>query len=394
MSTQTQAVTVKSLLRREDYQGRFKEILGARAAQFTASIVNVTRDKYISECEPNSVIAAGIVAATLDLPVDRNLGFAWIVPYKEKGVPVAQFQMGYKGFIQLALRSGQYKRMNARIINKEAFAGFDEIGEPIIKWDLIDETKPAVGYAFAWQLTSGFSKTCYWPKTRVEAHARQYSQSYRGNFQSPWKTHFDGMAIKTVIKNELSDWGILSVELQKAMRHDQGAQADIDSEVVYTDNATDVESVPPAEIKGPGAPQLPATPPTAPEAPKAPESPKPAESQQPPPPAPEAAKCKYCNAEVVNMAEHNCPEMQEALKQTGGAGTETASADEGKELLASIRTIMGQNEINDAQLTAWTEKNKITKAGQKWSDCSTAKLKSLNSALQKPATIADVKKPA
>lgn len=363
--------SVKSLLRREDYQNRFKEILGARAAQFTASVVNISRDQNIAACDPNSVIAAAIVAATLDLPVDRNLGFAWIVPFKQQ----ATFQIGHKGLIQLALRTGQYARMNARAINKEAFGGYDDVGEPRILWDKIDESKPVVGYAFAWKLVSGFAKTCYWPKERIEAHARQYSQSYRGGYNSPWKTHFDQMAIKTVIKNELSDWGILSIELQKAMHHDQGAQTDIESEVVYVDNAAgalpegttkpaDLSDLPPTGAAKPAA-TPPAAAPAASDAPKAPETP------------PQAAE--------------GTPASQPAA-QDGDLGPQSGSPDEAKDLLASIGTIMEQNQIALPQLLAFTKANKISKDGQKIADLSTAKLKMLNKSLQNPETVKEVLK--
>lgn len=228
-----QPESVKDFLALPAYRNRFDEVLGKRAPQFMASISNVvSQSRQLSQCEPRSVIAAAFVAATLDLPIDKNLGFAWVVPYKD----TATFQLGYKGFVQLALRSGQYARMNACPVNKEAFNGYDEVGEPVIDWTKLDESKPPVGYAAAWKLTNGFTKTVYWTKEKVEAHAKRFSQAYRGKGDTPWKSDFDAMALKTVLKNGLSRWGILSIDMQKAVQHDQGAQKDIDAEVELVDN--------------------------------------------------------------------------------------------------------------------------------------------------------------
>jgi len=226
-------VTLRSLISSPAYQARFKEVLGEKAQQFCTSIINV--GNTMQDVEPNSIIQSAMIAAALDLPVDKNLGFAWIVPYKKGGEKYAQFQMGFKGYIQLGLRTGQYKRMNARAINAEAFGGYDEVGEPVIDWSKVDESKPVVGYVFAFSLVNGFAKVAYWPKSRVEEHAKRYSQSFRGGYESPWKTHFDEMALKTVIKNELARWGILSIQMQEAMSKDQ-AVIDVEGKVTYVDN--------------------------------------------------------------------------------------------------------------------------------------------------------------
>lgn len=229
----SEAVTVRSLVAKPEFQNRFKELLGQKSQQFCTSLINVGNS--MADVEPYSVIQSAMIAAALDLPIDKNLGFAWIVAYKKGGVKYAQFQMGYKGYIQLGLRSGQYKKLNARAVNEEAVGGFDEVGEPVIDWSKLDESKPAAGYVFAFQLVNGFTKVAYWPKTRVEEHAKRYSQSYKGGYESPWKTHFDEMALKSVIKNELSRWGILSIQMQEALVKDQ-AVIDVEGSVTYPDN--------------------------------------------------------------------------------------------------------------------------------------------------------------
>jgi len=217
------------------YQARINQLLGQRAPQFAASLMSLAHSSTSFEkVRPSSVIAAGVIAATLDLPIDKNLGFAWIIPYGE----LAQFQIGYKGYVQLALRSGRYAGMNAVKVNAEALGGFDNIGDPLIKWDQLDETKEAIGYAFAWRLTTGFTKVVYWPKKSVEAHAQKYSQAYRAKKKdSPWFTEFDKMALKTLITISLKRWGIMSVEdrFQLAFERDQSAAIDVDASPIYPD---------------------------------------------------------------------------------------------------------------------------------------------------------------
>lgn len=247
LSTDT---SIKGYLANEVYKKRFEEVLGARAPQFMASLITISQGN-LSKCSPKSVIASAMIAATLDLPIEKNLGFAHIVPYGDE----AQFQMGYKGYIQLALRSGQYQRMNARPVNAEAFRGWDDVGEPIIDWDQLDESKEAVGYVFAFKMINGFTKVAYWSKAKVEDHANRFSQAViRKKKDSPWFTNFDKMALKTVVMNELRSWGMLSVQMQKAITHDMGAQADLEAEVTYPDGTGPKPTEEPqAERKAPPA---------------------------------------------------------------------------------------------------------------------------------------------
>ena len=254
-SSKVERVTIKSILARPEYQSRFKEVLGKRANQFVASVISLGNTLPV-DVEPASVVAAAMTAAVLDLPVDKNLGFAWIVPYKKSGVNYGQFQMGYKGYIQLGLRSGQYKRMNAKAVNEEAVGGFDSVGEPVIDWTKIDETKPTVGYVFAFEMVNGFTKVAYWTKVKVEEHAKRYSQSFRGGYDSPWKSNFDRMALKTVIKNELSAWGILSIELQSASKFDQAVRKDIDAEPEFVDGTEQIAAPDFGKLKEAGKSEL------------------------------------------------------------------------------------------------------------------------------------------
>jgi recombination protein RecT len=216
----------------DSYKKRFEELLGKKAANFLASVTNASQMDHLKNCEPKSVIASALVAATLDLPIDRNLGFAHLVPYKG----VCQFQMGYKGFMQLAFRTGQYKSFNDCIIPEGVFVSYNELtGDLVLNWTKQDhESDKIAGYAVFFRTNQGFEKTVFWSHAKVKAHAKRYSKSF-GNASSPWQTNFDAMALKTVIKFALSKYGILSVEIQGAIIHDQGAQTDIDAKITHPD---------------------------------------------------------------------------------------------------------------------------------------------------------------
>lgn len=254
---------IKNILAGENVKARFKDVLGNKAPQFMASIVNVvSASDQLKKCEPNSIMAAAFVAASFDLPIDSNLGFAAIVPYdksiKDKNtgkwtkVKLAQFQMMYKGFIQLAIRTGEYEKMNCSEVYEDELIGYNPItGECEFVTDFAgcsqrnngDKDK-IVGY-YAWfRLRSGFTKELYMSKNEVLNHAKTYSISYRYDLNdnkqsSNWSTDFDGMAKKTVIKLVLSKWGILSVDMQRAITDDQKTFDENGAES-YGDNQPDI----------------------------------------------------------------------------------------------------------------------------------------------------------
>lgn len=217
-------VSVKSLLSKINYKQRFEEILGNNAAGFISSVINtVQSDTNLEKVDPNTVISSAVVAATLDLPVDKNLGFAYIVPYGGK----AQFQMGYRGYIQLAIRTGQYKTMNVSDVYEDELESYNPITEEIRfsnmdNWNQRDsgENSKIVGYYFSFELLNGFRKSLYMSKKQIETHAKKYSKSF-SNSNGRWKQDFDAMAKKTVIRLCLPKWGIMSVEMKNAMQADQ-----------------------------------------------------------------------------------------------------------------------------------------------------------------------------
>lgn len=212
--------TLKVALNEDYVQTQLRSALAENSGAFAASIIDLyTGEKTLQECDPKLVIMQTMKAAVLKLPINKSLGFAWIVAYK--GVP--QFQIGYKGLIQLALRTGQYRYINAAPVYEGEFRSSNKLtGE----FDLTGTAKSdvVVGYFAYIELLNGFSKTLFMTKEKVTAHAAKYSKSYNQQY-SPWKTEFDAMAIKTVLRNLLTHYGYLSVEMANAIESDSNQDA-------------------------------------------------------------------------------------------------------------------------------------------------------------------------
>ena len=244
---------LKSLLATEAIRKQMKSLLGDKAGHFMMAIVGVVEGTpQLQDCEPQSIINSAIASATLDLPIEKNLGYAYIVPYKDK----AQFQMGYKGYIQLALRSGQYKYINSIEIKEGELENYNLLtGEFNFKFiEDINQRLEAktIGYASYIEFTNGFRNTLYMTKEQVDNHAKEYSQSYaydlrKGYKNSNWSTNFDSMALKTVLKLNLSKFGALSVSVQKALQIDGSSIKSISEEgtinVEYVDNTNEENKI-------------------------------------------------------------------------------------------------------------------------------------------------------
>ena len=235
--------TLKSMINDERTKNKFKEMLGNKAAGFLTSLMNTTNGNVqLQQADPNSILKAGAIAATLDLPIDPNLGFAYIVPYNNKGKNEAQFQMGYKGFVQLAIRTGQYKRINVTELYEGQFESYDPITDEL-KYNLDNRLSDEITHYVAYfQTINGFEKYNVMSKEEIETHAKKFSKtySYKG---SSWQTNFNTMAKKTVLKLLLSKFGILSIEMQTAQKADQAVIREFDNnniEVEYVDNENNV----------------------------------------------------------------------------------------------------------------------------------------------------------
>ena len=225
-------LSLNALLQTDTMKKKFHDVLGKKAAGFMSSILSAaSTNPMLKNADPMTVISAAMVAATLDLPINQSLGFAHIVPYSGK----AQFQIGWKGLIQLAMRSGQYLTINLAVVHEgelvkhDPFTGqmqFDANGK---------KSDNAIGYVLYFKLLNGYEKYFYMTKEQATAHGRRYSKSFdTGN----WKNNFEAMALKTVAKLGLSKYGILSIEMQKAVELDQAVVGE-DEKPEYIDAAAE-----------------------------------------------------------------------------------------------------------------------------------------------------------
>ncbi len=211
----TRVDVLKSIMSSSSVQEQFKNALKDNSGPFVASVIDLYNgDSYLQKCNPTQVVMECLKAATLKLPINKSLGFAYIVPYND----VPQFQIGYKGLIQLAMRTGQYRIINADMVYEGEFRTMNKLtGE----FDLTGEKKSetVVGFFAHIEMLNGFSKTLYMTKDKVTAHAKKYSKSFSKD-SSPWKKEFDAMAIKTVLRNLLGHYGFLSVDMISAFDSD------------------------------------------------------------------------------------------------------------------------------------------------------------------------------
>jgi len=221
-TTQERALTpvdrLKSVMNSSSVQEQFKNCLGENSSLFVASIIDLfASDTYLQKCPPNLVVLECLKAAVLKLPINKSLGFAYVVPYKD----VPQFQIGYRGLIQLAMRSGIYRIINADVVLDGELLGVSKLtGE--VNLDGQAKSGEIIGYFAHIETTNGFKKTLYMSKPDVAAHGAKYSKSYAKE-SSPWKKNFDQMATKTVLRLLLGKYGQLSVEMATAMESDDEA---------------------------------------------------------------------------------------------------------------------------------------------------------------------------
>lgn len=241
----TQVQKTKSLLERPEVQQKFKEMLGEKASGFTTSVLSaMNQNEMLKNADPNSVYMSALMGASLDLPINSNLGFAYIVPYnvKENGqyVVKAQFQIGYKGFKQLAIRTGQFLLIEESDVREGELSSRDRLtGEISFNWiqDEAERSKlPVIGYVSFFRLKGGFESTFYMSIDEIKSHATKYSQSYKKGY-GVWKDNFDVMAKKTVSKLNLSKNAPLSIDIiHKAITADQGIINDAETlDIDYVD---------------------------------------------------------------------------------------------------------------------------------------------------------------
>jgi len=214
-----------------------------RVARFIASISSaVAANPSLQECDPGTILSAALTGESLNLDSNPQLGDYFMVPYvdRKNNRTVAQFQLGYKGYIQLAIRSGQYKKLNVFAVKegeiKKPYSPIDET----IEIELLQGTDriraKTIGYCAILELSSGFRKMLYWTREEMEDHAMKYSKGYQAKKgYTFWEKDFDGMAFKTMLRQLLSKWGVRSTDLQKAYISDM-AEIDETGDVSYIDN--------------------------------------------------------------------------------------------------------------------------------------------------------------
>lgn len=223
---------------------RVNQIIGdeKRGARFISSIVSaVSNNPQLQECDQQSILSAALLGESLNLSPSPQLGNFYMVPFNDKNKgKVATFQLGYKGYIQLAIRSGQYKKLNVLSIKEGELIKYDPLNEEI-QVDLIDdelkrENAKTIGYYAMFEYNNGFKKTMYWSKEKMEKHALKYSQGYKAKKgYTFWEKDFDGMAYKTMLRQLISKWGIMSIEMQNAYEGDM-AYIKEDGSKEYLDN--------------------------------------------------------------------------------------------------------------------------------------------------------------
>ncbi len=234
---QTPANQMRVILDRKSTQKLLRDSLKENAGAFTASVLELYKsDSNLQMCDAGAVFAECLKAVALKLPISKQLGFAYIVPYK--GVP--QFQIGYKGMIQLCMRTGAYKYINADVVYKGEYQGTDKLTGYV---DLNGKktSNEVVGYFAYIETISGFKKTVYWDRDKMEKHALQYSKAYKAYNakkleKTPWADNFNEMAIKTVLRNLLSKYGVMSVEMATALQAEDAPTENIDYQPLQSEN--------------------------------------------------------------------------------------------------------------------------------------------------------------
>ena len=272
--TKTNKPKFSVAIQSDTYKNLINNTLGDkdRASRFIASISSaVATNPSLQECDAGTILSGALLGESLNLSPSPQLGQYYLVPFNDskRGCKVAQFQLGYKGYIQLAIRSGQYKKLNVLAIKKGELIKYDPLNETIevnlIEDDDIREQTPTIGYYAMFEYLNGFRKTMYWTKKKMLSHADKYSQAFSKEiyqkildgkipqkdmwkYSSFWYKDFDGMAFKTMLRQLISKWGIMSIEMQEAYTKDMaeikenGDYDYIESQDIETTNHEVVET--------------------------------------------------------------------------------------------------------------------------------------------------------
>jgi recombination protein RecT len=259
--------TFSAFLTQDAIKHQINDIVGGKDGQrfITAILSAVSINPILAECEHGSILSAALLGESLKLSPSPQLGQYYLVPFNKKGkngepdTKVAQFQLGYKGYIQLAIRSGYYKKLNVLAIKENELVRFDPLNEEIEVNLIADEIErdnaKTIGYYAMFEYQNGFKKSIYWSKEKMLKHANTYSSAFNSDtykkiqdgkiaetdmwkYSSFWYKDFDGMAYKTMLRQLISKWGIMSIEMQQAFESDMAAIKE-DGTPEYVDNQSD-----------------------------------------------------------------------------------------------------------------------------------------------------------
>ena len=271
LARQDQSMKLSVYLQNDAVKKQINQVVGGKnGTRFISSIVSAVQSTpALQECTSPSIVNAALLGEALNLSPSPQLGQFYMVPFdnKKKGCKEAQFQLGYKGYIQLAIRSGYYKKLNVLAIKEGELVRYDPLDEEVevnlIEDDILREEAPTMGYFAMFEYENGFRKTLYWSKKKMLAHAEKYSFAFYKNggarslelleqgkipekdmwkYSSFWFKDFDGMALKTMLRQLISTWGIMSIDLQNAI--------DKDMAVIHEDGKTDYVDAAKAEDDG------------------------------------------------------------------------------------------------------------------------------------------------
>ena len=276
---QTQKTGLAAYLTQDAVKKQINSVVGGKnGTRFISSIVSaVQTTPKLQECSNQSILSAALLGEALNLSPSPQLGQFYMVPFNNKGVKEAQFQLGYKGYVQLAVRSGYYKRLNVLAIKEGELVHYDPLNEEIevnlIEDDMVREETPTAGYYAMFEYENGFRKTMYWSRRKMLAHAEKYSQAFKMNgggkslellesgkipekemwkYSSFWFKDFDGMALKTMLRQIISKWGIMSIDLQTALDKDMAVIRQ-DGTAEYVENEPEETVVAEQEYREPSA---------------------------------------------------------------------------------------------------------------------------------------------
>ena len=246
-----QRLGITAYLTADAVKNQINSVVGGKnGTRFISSVVSaVNANPALQECTNQSILSGALLGESLNLSPSPQLGQYYLVPFNDKNKgKVAQFQLGYKGYIQLAIRSGQYKKLNVLAIKEGELIRFDPLNEEIevrlIEDEEAREQAETIGYYAMFEYVNGFRKALYWSKKKMEAHALKYSKGYQAKKgYTFWEKDFDGMAYKTMLRQLISKWGIMSIDMVTALDSDM-AVINEDGSKDYVDDEPDVIDMP------------------------------------------------------------------------------------------------------------------------------------------------------